>query len=80
MDDKEIKDIYNYYSLGRKHEKEEFKNYVLCFINANIEFNNNYMEEIKKYNIDTIQEYIKIEKTETENAILTVLKDYIEMY
>ena len=77
---KEIKDIYNYYSLGRKHEKEEFKKYVLCFINVNIEYNNNYMEERKKYNIDTIQEYLTSEKAETENAILTLLKDYIKLY
>jgi hypothetical protein len=81
MDDKEIKDIYNYYSLGRKHEKEEFKKYVLYFINANIEVNNKDMEERKKYNnIDTIQEYEYIEKIKTENAILTLLKDYIELY
>lgn len=80
MDDKEIKDIHNYYILGKKHEKEEFKNYVLYFINTNIEANNEYMKEIKKYNIDTIKEYLTIEKTETENAILTILKDYIELY
>ena len=76
--EKEIKDIHNYYSLGKKHEKEEFKNYVLYFINTNIEANNEYMKEIKKY--DTIESILKIEKTEAENAILALLKDYIELY
>lgn len=76
--EKEIKDIHNYYCLGKKHEKEEFKNYVLYFINTNIEANNEYMKETKKY--DTIESILKIEKTEIENAILALLKDYIELY
>lgn len=75
---KEKKDIYNYYSLGRKHEKEEFKKYVLCFINVNIEVNNNYMGGRKKY--DSIETILNIEKTEAQNAILTLLKDYIKLY
>lgn len=80
MDGKEIKDIYNQYSLGRKHEKDVFKNYVLYFIDVKIKCNNKYMEERKKYMIDSIQEYLTNDKAEIENAILTLLKDYIELY
>ena len=74
-----IKDIYKYYSLGRKHGKEDFKNYVLYYINTSLEINKKDIEELMKYNnIDAIKD--SIEKTKAQNAILTILKDYIEIY
>lgn len=79
MDDKEVKDIYKYYSLGRKHEKEDFKNYVLYYINTSLEINKKDIEELMMHNnIDAIKD--SIEKTKAQNAILTILKDYIEIY
>ena len=79
MNDEEVKDIYKYYSLGRIHEKEAFKNYMMYYINTSLEINKKDIEELMKYNnIEAIKD--SIEKTKAQNAILTILKNYIEIY
>ena len=79
MNNENIKKLLNFYSLGGKHEREAFKNYLLYYINENINVNNRDMEELKKHNE---QEAIKssIDRLNAKNEILKSIKDYILFY
>lgn len=79
MNNENTKKITEFYLLGCKHEKEAFKNYLLYYINENININNRDMEELKNHNE---KEAIKnsIERLEAKNEILKSIKDYILFY